>query len=142
MSLNNGQMLPARVRGMRQMKELLEAEDTVLAELEGLFGEMYQRAARLHEELVNEQWLEARIQGITGGIVDVTAWPDELLTEVMINRGTLSSVNSEAVAAFLDKWLPAHLAYRIVYGQLACAVNRHAVVWQDDEVMVVRQVVI
>lgn len=142
MSLNNGQMLPARVRGMRQMKELLEAEDTVLAELEGLFGEMYQRAARLHEELVNEQWLEERIQGITGGIVEVTAWPDELLTEVMINRGTLSSVNSEAVAAFLDKWLPAHLAYRIVYGQLACAVNRHAVVWQDDEVMVVRQVVI
>lgn len=142
MSLNNEQMLPARVRGMRQMKELLEAEDTVLAELEGIFNELYQRATRLHEELVNERWLEERIQGITGGIVEVTAWPDELLAEVMINRGMLSSINSEAVAAFLEKWLPAHLAYRIVYGQLATAVNWHAAVWQDDEIMVVRQVVI
>lgn len=142
MSLNSEQMLPARVRGMRQMKELLGAEDAVLAELERILDEMYQRASQLHEELVNEEWLERKLQGLTGGIVDVAAWPEELLVEVMINRGNLSSIDSETVIAFLDKWLPAHLVYRIIYEQLLCAVNRHAAVWQDDEIMVLRQVVI
>lgn len=33
MSLNNSQMLPARVRNMRQMNDVLNAEDIILAEL-------------------------------------------------------------------------------------------------------------
>ena len=34
MSLNSEQMLPARVRKMRQMEDLLNVEDIILAEIE------------------------------------------------------------------------------------------------------------
>ena len=51
MSLNNSQMLPARVRNMRQMNDVLNAEDIILAEIERIIDEMYQRASLLHEEL-------------------------------------------------------------------------------------------
>ncbi|MFQ7180641.1 Uncharacterised protein [Hungatella hathewayi] len=41
MSLNNSQMLPARVRNMRQMNDVLNAEDIILAEIERIIDEMY-----------------------------------------------------------------------------------------------------
>ena len=50
-------MLPARVRNMRQMNDVLNAEDIILAEIERIIDEMYQRASLLHEELINEEWL-------------------------------------------------------------------------------------
>lgn len=58
MSLNNEHMLPAKCRSMRQMNELLDSEDIILAEIERIIDEMYERASMLHEELVNEAWLE------------------------------------------------------------------------------------
>ena len=58
MSLNSEQMLPARVRKMRQMEDLLNVEDIILAEIERIIDEMYGAAALLHEELVNEAWLK------------------------------------------------------------------------------------
>ena len=41
MSLNSEQMLPARVRKMRQMEDLLNVEDIILAEIERIIDEMY-----------------------------------------------------------------------------------------------------
>lgn len=140
MSLNNEQMLPARVRRMRQMGELLDAEDTVLAEMEGLIDGMFGRAAGLHEELVNEAWLEERLREVTGGSVDVAAVKDSLAVEVVVNKGDLSGSGAVAVGAFLDKWLPCHLAYSVTYEKLLAAVDRCGAVWQDDEIMVIRQV--
>ena len=52
--LNSEQMLPGRIRNMRQMKDLLGAEDVVLAEIERMIEDMYRRESMLHEELVNE----------------------------------------------------------------------------------------
>ena len=45
MSLNSEQMLPARVRKMRQMEDLLNVEDIILAEIERIIDEMYGAAA-------------------------------------------------------------------------------------------------
>lgn len=140
MSLNNNQMLPARVRNMRQMKEILDAEDIVLAEIERMIDEMYQRASMLHEELVNEEWLEKHIEEITGGKAIVTKKKDELYVEVVVSRGVLASVKAEKVIRFLNKWLPAHLQYQMVYEQLLRGNTYAAAVWQDDEVMTLRQV--
>ena len=64
MSLNNSQMLPARVRNMRQMNDVLNAEDIILAEIERIIDEMYQRASLLHEELINEEWLENKLSEV------------------------------------------------------------------------------
>ena len=47
--LNDSHMLPERVRNMRQMKDVLDAEDLILAEIEAMIDEMYQRAKLLHE---------------------------------------------------------------------------------------------
>ncbi len=142
MSLNNEQMLPDRVRGMRQMSDLLQAEDLVLAEMESMLEILWAQASSIHEELVNEKWLEKRIQEIAGGSVDVEKKSNMLLVEILINKGSLADIGSkaEAVMAFLDKWLPAHLAYNIIYEKLLSAVDRHAGIWQDDEIIVLRQV--
>ena len=40
MSLNSEQMLPARVRKMRQMEDLLNVEDIILIEIERIIDEM------------------------------------------------------------------------------------------------------
>ena len=140
MSLNSEQMLPDRVRGMRQMGELLDAEDFVLAELENVIDGMFRRASFLHEELVNEAWLEERLQEVTGGSVDVVTVENALAVEITVNKGNLSGTDAGEVMTFLDKWLPSHLAYNITYEKLLTAVVRYAALWQDDEMIVLRQV--
>lgn len=141
MSLNNSQMLPERIRSMRQMGEVLDAEDVILAEIEQIIEEMYQRASLLHEELVNEAWLEKHIGEITGGNVSVSARKDSLHVDIVISRESLVVSKEEKTAAFINKWLPAHLEYKITCEQLMRANIYHAAVWQDDEIMVLRQII-
>lgn len=140
MSLDNNQMLPSRVRNMRQMQDVLNVEDIILAEIEQIIDEMYQRASLLHEELINEEWLEKHLQEITGGNVIITKRENELCVEVVISRGVLASIEPERVILFMNKWLPAHLAYEVIYEQLLCGSAYVGTIWQDDEVMILRQV--
>lgn len=115
MSLNNEQMLPERVRKMRQMEDLLNAEDLVLAQIERIIEEMYAQAALLHEELVNEEWLEAKLLELTGSVTEVTGDAENLLVDVLMDVSEMDDLELEDVRAFLDKWLPAHLQYRLRY---------------------------
>lgn len=114
MSLNNSQMLPARVRDMRQMKDVLNAEDIILAEIEQIIDEMYQRASLLHEELINEEWLENKLSERTGAGVEVTGYAEKLLAEIILNVSELQHIDMPDVRKFLDKWVPAHLMYKII----------------------------
>ncbi len=114
MSLNNDHMLPARIRNMRQMKDVLDAEDIILAELEAIIDDMYQRAAMLHEELVNEAWLENKLEEKTGADVEVTADAEQLLVNVDMDVSSLDEIDIESVRKFLEKWLPAHLQYDLM----------------------------
>lgn len=114
MSLNNSQMLPARVRNMRQMNDVLNAEDIILAEIERIIDEMYQRASLLHEELINEEWLENKLSERTGAGIDVTGYAEKLLTEIVLDVSELQHIDIPDVRKFLDKWVPAHLMYKII----------------------------
>lgn len=114
MSLNNSQMLPARIRNMRQMNEVLNAEDIILAEVEQIIDEMYQRTSLLHEELVNEEWLENKLAERTGAGVKVTGYAEKLLTEIVLNVSELHHIDMPDVRGFLNKWVPAHLMYKII----------------------------
>lgn len=114
MSLNNSQMLPARIRNMRQMNEVLNAEDIILAEIEQIIDEMYQRASLLHEELVNEEWLENKLAERTGAGVKVTGYAEKLLAEIVLNVSELYHIDMPDVREFLNKWVPAHLMYKII----------------------------
>lgn len=114
MSLNNSQMLPARVRNMRQMKDVLNAEDIILAEIERIIDEMYQRASLLHEELINEEWLENKLSERTGAGVEVIGYAEKLLTEIILNVSELQHIDMPDIRKFLDKWVPAHLMYKII----------------------------
>lgn len=140
MSLNNEQMLPARVRGMRQMNELLKAEDIILAEIENIIEEMYQKAEGLHEELVNEQWLENRLTMLTQGIAAVKKIKDKLHLQIDLQVEKLSEAEEEAVRSFCDKWLPAHLSYEVFYERVLHANCYYAAIVQDDEIIEIRQV--
>ena len=140
MSLNNNQMLPERIRKMRQMKDILDVEDIVLCEIDKVINEMYERATLLHEELVNEEWLETNLGQITGAIVDVSKRENLLHVEISVCVPNMEMIVEEQVIAFINKWLPAHLAYSIHYDEYMKARNNVAIVWLDDEIITMRQV--
>lgn len=114
MSLNSEQMLPARVRKMRQMEDLLNVEDIILAEIERIIDEMYGAAALLHEELVNEAWLKEKLDARTGADTTVEADADKLLATITLDVSKIVGVDMKDIREFLDKWLPAHLRYRVI----------------------------
>lgn len=114
MSLNSEQMLPARVRKMRQMEDLLNVEDIILIEIERIIDEMYGAAALLHEELVNEAWLKEKLDARTGADTTVEADADKLLATITLDVSKIVDVDMKDIRAFLDKWLPAHLRYRVI----------------------------
>ena len=114
MSLNSEQMLPARVRKMRQMEDLLNVEDIILAEIERIIDEMYGAAALLHEELVNEAWLKEKLDARTGADTTVEADADKLLATITLDVSKIVGVDMKDIRVFLDKWLPAHLRYRVI----------------------------
>lgn len=114
MSLNSEQMLPARVRKMRQMEDLLNVEDIILAEIERIIDDMYGAAALLHEELVNEAWLKEKLDARTGADTKVEADADKLLATITLDVSKIVGVDMKDIRAFLDKWLPAHLRYRVI----------------------------
>lgn len=113
MSLNDNHMLPDRVRNMRQMQDVLTVEDITLAEMEKIIDEMYQRASLLHEELINEAWLEARLSARTGAAVKVTGDAEKLLVGIVLGVGESVVLDLRDIRAFLNKWLPAHLRYKL-----------------------------
>lgn len=140
MSLNSAQMLPARVRSMRQMRELLDAEDEILTIFDGMIQDMYQRAEALHEELVNEAWLEKKLESVINGIVTVRKQEDSLQIEIFIMSEKLTEAEEAAVIGCIEKWLPAHLPYRISYERLLIANIFRAAIWQDEDEVEIRQV--
>ena len=114
MSLNSEQMLPARVRKMRQMEDLLNVEDIILIEIERIIDERYGAAALLHEELVNEAWLKEKLDARTGADTTVETDADKLLAMITLDVSKIVGVDMKDIRAFLDKWLPAHLRYRVI----------------------------
>lgn len=140
MSLNNSQMLPDRIRDMRQMNDLINAEDIVLAEIEQKIDGMYQRTSLLRKELINERWLEEKLSQITDGIVYVRKKENLLYIEIVLNVGKLKSEKPAEVISFLNKWLPAHLAYGVTYEKFLEAENFMACIWQHDEIFTLCEV--
>lgn len=115
MSLNNNQMLPARIRNMRQMNDVLNAEDIILAEIERIIDEMYQRASLLHEEMVNEAWLENKLGERVNADTKVLSYAEELLVKLFFDVSSLHGINIEDIKNFLNKWLPGHLVYQLIF---------------------------
>lgn len=113
MSLNDNHMLPERVRNMRQMKDVLTAEDIILIEVERIIDEMYQRASLLHEELINELWMKSKLEERTGAVAEVSASAERLLVTIILNVTSVHSLEVKDVRKFINKWLPAHLMYQI-----------------------------
>ena len=113
MSLNDSHMLPERIRNMRQMNDVLTVEDTALAEVWQILDEMYQRESMLHEELVNEAWLESKLSARTGADVKATGYADKLLAEIILTVNENIMLDMQDIRDFLNKWLPAHLKYMI-----------------------------
>ena len=53
-----------------------------------------------------------------------------------------SKVNIAEVEAFLEKILPLNIAYEIYYAIGDIVAGRTGIVWQDDEILNLRQVII
>lgn len=114
MGLNNSQMLPDRVRKMRQMEDILQVEENALELLAERIDKLYQRASRLHEELINEKWLETELEERTGAETKVIGTAEELLTSFFLDVSDVLFVDLKSIRKFIEKWLPAHLRYQII----------------------------
>ena len=68
----------------------------------------------LHEELVNEAWLKEKLDARTGADTTVEADADKLLATITLDVSKIMGVDMKDIRAFLDKWLPAHLRYRVI----------------------------
>ncbi len=113
MSLNDSHMLPERVRNMRQMEDVLNAEDIILVEIVKIIDEIYQRASLFHEELINESWLESKLSERFKANASVSADAEQLLVTIMLDVSNSGILDIEGVREFCDKWLPAHLMYQV-----------------------------
>lgn len=100
MSLNSESMLPKRVRTMRQMEELLNAEDLVLAELERIIDGMYREASLIQEELVNEEWLERHLLELTGSQTEVTGDAQNLMVNVQFDVSDQDALDLKSIRDF------------------------------------------
>lgn len=140
MSLSSCNMLPERVRNMRQMKDILHVEEMVLGEIEQILEEMYQRASLLHEELINEEWLERRLAERTHASAYVKSYADRLRVEILLDISRQNDLNMQDVRRFINKWLPAHLAYEISSQTCIQSTVHFAAIFQYDEILTVRQV--
>lgn len=111
--LNHEQMLPVKIRSMRQMGELLDAEDLILVEFEEAIGELYEIWEGLKEELVNEPWLKEKLSVLTGSDVTVIGDADHLAVDISMDVSALGEIPLEQVRSFLQNWLPAHLRFQL-----------------------------
>ena len=68
----------------------------------------------VQQHLINEEWLENKLSERTGADVDVTGYAEKLLTEIVLNVSELKHVDMPDIRKFLDKWVPAHLMYKII----------------------------
>lgn len=114
MALNSINMFPDWVRKIRQIGETLDAEQSVLDELEIIIDDIYQRLSLVHEELVNEAWIEDRLAEITGAENEVVADEETLLVKVFTDISKINYFDKKKVLDFLKKYVPAHLMYRLI----------------------------
>lgn len=114
MALNSINMLPDWVRKIRQIGETLDAEQSVLDELELIIDDIYRRLSLIHEELVNEKWLEDRLKEITDSESTVIADEKELLVKFFVDISERNNFDKNKVLDFLKKYVPAHLMYRLI----------------------------
>lgn len=140
MPLNNKQMLPDRTRNMRQMQDVLQAEDVLLTLIEQEIDGVYKKASLLHKELINERWLEKKLAELTGGNVQIGKENGVLLVEITLNTGKIKVLREEEIISFINKWLPAHLAYHVTCKKDMWGEYAFFCLWQNDEIMTLREV--
>lgn len=113
MALNSINMFPDWLRKIRQFGETLDAEQSILDELELIIDDIYRRLSLIHEELVNEKWIEDRLAEITGTENEVVADEETLLVKVFTDISKIDYFDKKKVLDFLKKYVPAHLMYRL-----------------------------
>lgn len=114
MALNSINMFPDWLRKIRQFGETLDAEQSILDELELIINDIYRRLSLIHEELVNEKWIEDRLAEITGAENEVAADEETLLVKVFTDISKIDYFDKKKVLDFLEKYVPAHLMYRLI----------------------------
>jgi hypothetical protein len=122
------------------MGELLDAEDIVLKYIEEMLDEAYQRDSLLHEERINESWLEEKLSDIINGTVHVNKVHEKLSVEITVNTGEIVILQADQVEKLINKYLPAHLAYELRCEKNISSKSLFGCIWQDDEIMTLSEV--
>ena len=64
--------------------------------------------------MINEPWLETRLEERTGAEAEVYADAGRLLVTILLNISEVYAVDMKDIRRFVNKWLPAHLKYEFV----------------------------
>lgn len=87
----------------------------------------------------NERNLKSDLERIIGKDAQVTIKMDDVLI-VEVESIDKSDYTYRQINDYLTSNLPAHLSFSVIYNKLIQAVNYNGVIWQDDELFILRQV--
>lgn len=122
MPLLDENMLPKRVRTMKPMDDLLQAEEVMLELLELYIQQMLADASVNNNKPLTKEAVESIATSVSHNPAHVDEFPDELTIHIVISRNNGKMVDRETIINTLDRLLPAHLRYRVVF-QLQCSVG-------------------
>jgi hypothetical protein len=111
MAVNDSQMLPAHVRTMRQMADLLQAEQVLFDGLEQLIADISRELDGLVTDTVTKEKLEAMAKFWSGVNCEVEEYPEELRIRLVFQE--IAAQHGYLQTELLDI-IPAHL--QVLFG--------------------------
>lgn len=109
MSLLDNNMLPAQVRTMKPMDDLLQAEQIMLEIIEGIIMDLMSDALLARAVTITPDYLTEVITGIFKLDCTIMAYPEELTIKIWLHDTGQELENPTSQIKKSNRFIPAHL---------------------------------
>lgn len=115
MAVNDGHMLPKKIRIIPQMEDLLQTEQNLIDEINHIIRAMLQEAVLTENEVVTLEYLKNLADSLSGLICDATEYPEQLMVRLQFHIENLVSGSHTKWEDQLKNYIPAHLKVLFEY---------------------------
>lgn len=109
MAVNSENMLPLRVRKMRQMEDLLQAEQIMFDIVEGVIRDMIQESTFLTAETVTPAFLKKLVEELFQVECQVVEFPDCVTVKIRLHIKDKEPDEPLVNVEKTNRYIPAHL---------------------------------
>lgn len=109
MAVNDENMLPLRVRKMRQMEDLLQAEQIMLDIIEGIIRDMIQESTFLTAETVTPAFLKKLVAELFRVECDIVEFPENVMIKIRLHIKDKEPDEQLLNIEKTNQYIPAHL---------------------------------